>query len=100
MPLGNGPCQDCTEWLLIQLSPSHSISDRAYSLGGSAVSQLILPPFLHGREGSFPGYVPPNDMVGTPKYAVGVKPNNSGVMIGYQVDKFTHTWSVQYFIAQ
>ena len=25
--------------------------------------------------------------------AVGIKPGGSGVVIGYQVDEFTHTWS-------
>ena len=28
-----------------------------------------------------------------------IKPGNSGVMIGYQVDEFTHTWSAQQFVA-
>ena len=31
--------------------------------------------------------------------AMGIKPGNSGVMIGYQVDEFTHTWSAQQFVA-
>ena len=30
---------------------------------------------------------------------MGVKPGNSGVVIGYQVDEFTHTWSAERFVA-
>ena len=30
---------------------------------------------------------------------MGVNPGNSGVVIGYQVDEFTHTWSVEWFVA-
>ena len=26
-----------------------------------------------------------------------IKPGDSGVVIGYQVDEFTHTWSAEYF---
>ena len=28
-----------------------------------------------------------------------VKPGDSGVLIGYKVDEFTHTWSVEQFVA-
>ena len=31
--------------------------------------------------------------------AVGIKPGDSGVVIGYQVDEFTHTWSGEWFVA-
>ena len=31
---------------------------------------------------------------------VGIKHSDSGVVIGYQVDKLTHFWSAEYFIAQ
>ena len=31
---------------------------------------------------------------------VGVKPGDSGMVIGYQVDEFTCTWSSEFFIAQ
>ena len=31
--------------------------------------------------------------------AMGIKPDDSGVVIGYQVDKFTHTWSAEQFVA-
>ena len=30
---------------------------------------------------------------------MGIKPCDSGVVIGYQVDEFTHTWSVEWFVA-
>ena len=31
---------------------------------------------------------------------IGIKPGNSGVVIGYQVDKFTCTWSAEWFVSQ
>ena len=31
--------------------------------------------------------------------AFGIKPGYSGVLIGYQVDEFTHTWSAEQFVA-
>ena len=31
--------------------------------------------------------------------AVGIKPPDSGVVIGYQVDEFTCTWSAELFVA-
>ena len=30
---------------------------------------------------------------------MGIKPNDSDVVIGYQVDEFTHTWSAEWFVA-
>ena len=30
---------------------------------------------------------------------VGIKPGDSHVVIGYQVDEFTHTWYVEWFVA-
>ena len=30
---------------------------------------------------------------------MGIKPGDSGVVIGYQVDEFTHTWSAEWFVA-
>ena len=30
---------------------------------------------------------------------MGIKPGDSGVVIGYQVDEFTYTWSVEWFVA-
>ena len=31
---------------------------------------------------------------------VGVKPGDSSVVIGYEVDEFTHTWLREQFVAQ
>ena len=84
--------------LLNQLPPSHP----NYMVGHTALGawQLpIPPPSLHGGEGSsFPGLVPPNNMVNS-KSAVGIKPGDSGVVTGYQVDGFTDTWSAEQFVA-
>ena len=30
---------------------------------------------------------------------MGIKPGDSGVVIGYQVDEFTRTWSTEWFVA-
>ena len=78
--------------------PSH-LYPGAYSFGGLAESQLIPPPSLHGGEGSsFPGLVPSNDMVNS-ESAMSIKPGDSGVVIGYQVDEFTPTWYAEQFVA-
>ena len=70
-----------------------------YSFGGLADSQSIPLPFLHGGEGSsFLGLVPSNDTVDS-ESAMGIKPDDSSVVIGYQVDEFTHTWSAEWFVA-
>ena len=67
----------------------------AYSLGGSVESHLIPPPSLcDGEASSFPGLVPSDDAVNSVS-VMGVKPGDSGVVIGYQVDEFTHTWSAE-----
>ena len=64
-----------------------------------AESHLIPPPSLHGGEGSsFPGLVPSDDTVNS-EFVVGITPAYSGVVIGYQVDEFTHTWSAEQFVA-
>ena len=69
-----------------------------YSFGGLAVSHSISLPSMHGGEGSsFPGLVPPDDMV-ISEYAVDIKTGNSGVVIGYQVDEFNHIWSAEWFV--
>ena len=65
--------------------------------GGLAKSHPLPPPFMHCGEGSsVPGLVPPNDTV---ESVVAIKPADSGVAIGYQVDEFTHTWSAEQFVA-
>ena len=66
---------------------------------GAWQSHPIPQPSLHSRKGSsFPGLIPSNDTVDS-KSAMGIKPSDSSVMIGYQVDEFTHTWSAECFIA-
>ena len=97
----------CIEWLLPLLpsttqstvpQPSH-LYGGAYSLGGSAESHPIPLPSLHDGEGSsFPGLVPSDDLVNS-ESVMGVKPGDSSVVIGYQVDEFTHTWSAEQFVA-
>ena len=70
-----------------------------YSLGGSLESHLIPLPSLHDGEGSsFPGLVPSDDAV-DPDSVMGIKPGDSSVVISYQVDEFTHTWSAEQFVA-
>ena len=54
-------------------------------------SHLIPPPsVLDGEGSSFPGWVPSDDAVNS-ESVMGIKPGDSGVVIGYQVDEFTHT---------
>ena len=70
-----------------------------YSLGGSVESHLIpLPSLCDGERSSFPGLVPSDDVVDSDS-VMGIKPGDSGVVIGYQVDEFTHTWSAEWFVA-
>ena len=78
--------------------PGH-LYGGAYNLGGSLGSHPIPPPSLHDGEGSsFPGLVPSDDTVDS-EPVMGIKPGDSGVVIGYQVDEFTHTWSAEWFVA-
>ena len=78
--------------------PSH-LYGGAYSFGGLAESHPIPLPSLHDGEGSsFPGLVPSNDTVNS-ESAMGIKLGDSGMVIGYQVDEFTHTWSAEQFVA-
>ena len=78
--------------------PTH-VYGGAYSLGDLAESHLIPLPSLHdGKGSSFPGLVPSDDTVNC-ESAMGIKPGDSGVVIGYQVDEFTHTWSAEQYVA-
>ena len=66
---------------------------------GSIENHLIPLPSLHDGEGSsFPGLVPSDDAV-NPDSVMGIKPGDSGVVIGYQVDEFTCAWSAEQFAA-
>ena len=56
-------------------------------------------PSLHGGErSSFPGLVPSDDTVDF-ESTMGVKPGDSGVVIGYQVEEFMCNWSAEWFVA-
>ena len=82
---------------LKQLSPSHSINKIEHTTLRAQQSHSFPLLYLDGREGSsFSGYVSPNDMVDS-KSVVGVKPCDFVVVIGYQVDEFTHTLLVECF---
>ena len=77
--------------------PFH-LNGGTYRFGDSAESHLILPPFLHGREGSsFPGCFSPNNTVNS-KSVVGIKLGDSFVLIGCQFDECTYNLSVECFI--
>ena len=65
---------------------------------GELDSHPIPPPSIHGGEGSsFPGWVLLKEPVDT-ESVVGMKPSDSGVLIGYQVNQCTHTWSTECFV--
>ena len=67
--------------------------------GGSTGSQLIPLPSLHGGDrSSFPVCVPPHNVVNS-ESVVSIKPGYSGVVIAYEFDEFTHTWSVEHYTA-
>ena len=87
----------------VEPSATHSAVPQpiggVYSLGGSIESHQIPPPSLHDGEGSsFPGLVPSDDVVNSDS-VMGIKSGDSGVVIGYQVDEFTRTWSAEQFVA-
>ena len=82
--------------LLIQLCPNHLVG---YTALGAQWSHLIPLPSLNDGEGSsFAGLVPSDDVVDSDS-VMGIKPGGSGVVIGYQVDEFTCTWSAEWFVA-
>ena len=81
--------------LLNQLSSSHSSYMVGHTAFGTWQSHSIPPPSLHGGEGSsFSGLVLSDDMVDS-ESVVGIKSGDSGVVIVYHVDKFTHTRSAE-----
>ena len=95
---------------LNQLSPSYP----KYKLGQAALAACRVSPnlsaFLAWWGGVFfSGYVPSNDTVDSEstvhnhtvdsESVVDITPGDSGVVIGYQVDEFTHTWSAEWFVA-
>ena len=84
----------------VEPSATHSALPQplggVYSLGGSIESPNPPPSLCDGEGSSFPGLVPSDDAV-NPDSVMGVKPGDSGVVIGYQVDEFTCTWSAEQF---
>ena len=75
-------------------SPCHKVADA-----GNSTSFFSISPSLHdGKGSSFPGLVPSDDAVNSDS-VMGIKPGDSGVVIGYQVDEFTCTWSAEQFVA-
>ena len=61
-------------------------------------SHPITPPSLHGgEESSVLGLIPSDDKVNS-ESVVNIKPCDSGVVTGYQVDEFTHTRSAEQFV--
>ena len=78
--------------------PFHDYGEE-YNSGDSAECHPIPPPSPHGGEGSsFSGCVPPDGMANS-QSVVDIKPSDSGVVIGYQVDECTHTRSGKNFVA-
>ena len=103
-----GSHQECTKCLVLLLLwvGGASVLQPFYQYGGAysflslTQSHLIPPPSLHGEEASsFPGWVSHDNMVSS-IFVVGIKPGDASVVIGYQVDAFTHTWLVKHFVAQ
>ena len=71
-----------------------------YSLGDLCreLPDPSAPSLCDGEGSCFPGLVPSDDAVDSDS-VMGIKPGDSGVVIGYQVDEFTHTWSAEWFVA-
>ena len=77
----------------VEPSTTHSAVPQpiggVYSLEDSIESHPIpLPCLCDGEGSSFPGLVPSDDAVNSDS-VMGVKPVDSGVVIGYQIDEFT-----------
>ena len=104
---------ECTEWLLlpllpvegrimllIQLSqavPSICWDIQLWGLGRELPNPSTFPIWWEGS--SLPGCVPPNDTVNS-ESVVGIKPGDSSMVIGFQIDEFTCIWLAQQFVAQ
>ena len=70
--------------LLIQLFSSHSINMMGHIALGAQWSHPIHPPSQHYGEGSFPGHVPPSDMLDS-EFVVDIKPGDSGIVSEHSV---------------
>ena len=60
---------------------------------------ILLTSLYGGVESSFLDLVPPNDAANS-ESVVAINPGDSGMLIGYHVNEFTHTWSAEHFIVQ
>ena len=67
---------------------------QLWGLGRGSPDSSAFPTWQGGV--FFQGCVPPDDTVNS-KSVVGVTPGDSGVVIAYQVNEFTHIWSVECF---
>ena len=104
----SGIYPEYTDWLLLQLlwvgglNFTHSAFPQPFHQYGGDYSFVGLEEspdtsvFPRRWGSSFPGHVPLNDMADS-KSLTGIKPGNCGVVIGYQVDGFTCTWSAEHF---
>ena len=100
-----GPHHECTERLLPPLLKQEGASCYSFSCSPAIPwIYLVIQLWELGRESSnpsafpiwwggssLPGCVPPDNMVNF-KSVVGIKPGDSGVVIGYQVNEFTCIW--------
>ena len=69
-----------------------------YNFDGLAESHPIPLSSLHGgRVLLLQVWVYP--MTGSTINLMKIKPHDSGVAVGYQIDEFTHTWSAEWFVA-
>ena len=62
------------------------------------ITQSLCFPCIVGRGLPFPEFFPCDDTVNS-ESVMGIKPGDSGVVIGYQAGEFTHTWSAEQFVA-
>ena len=82
---------------LNQLCASHWISRVELTAFGVWVQACNPSAFSKWRGGIFfAGFIPLDDTLNL----VGLKPGDANVVIGYGVDKVTHTWSVGHLVAQ
>ena len=68
------------------------------ALGAQQIHLIPLPSLHDGEGSSFPDLVPSDDTVDS-EFVLGIKPGDSSVMIGYEVDEFTCTLSLEWFVA-
>ena len=85
--------------LLSLLFPNHPIYMVGHTALGAQqrVTQCLCLPYMMGRV-FFSGLVPSNDTLDC-ESVMGIKPGDFSVVIGYQVDEFTHNWSAEWFVA-